>query len=91
MNTLINNKGVDVDTTEILKEVNNIFIEMLDNDSIVLHNETTANDIEEWDSLTHIQLIVAIEKYFKIRFASKEIQKFRNVGDMCEAIKAKFE
>jgi len=75
-----------VEPSNILKQVNNIFIGILDDDSIVLNNTTTANDVEGWDSLTHVQLIVAIEKHFKIRFASAEIQKFRNVGEMCEAI-----
>jgi len=80
-----------VETEEILSDVTNILIKVLDRDSIVLNKETTANDIEEWDSLTHVQLIVAIEKHFNIRFTSTEIQKFRNVGDMCETIEAKLE
>ena len=80
-----------METEEILSDVTNILIKVLDRDSIVLNKETTANDIEEWDSLTHVQLIVAIEKHFNIRFTSTEIQKFRNVGDMCETIEAKLE
>ena len=80
-----------METEEILSDVTKILIEVLDNDSILLNKETTANDIEEWDSLTHVQLIVAIEKHFDIRFTTTEIQNFRNVGDMCETIKAKLE
>ena len=76
---------------EILKQVNEIFIDILDNDEIVLHQETTANDVEDWDSLTHIQLIVAIEKHFKLRFSSTEIREWKNVGEMCIAIKNKFQ
>ena len=72
---------------DILAEVNKIFTDVLDNDSIVVSNETTADDIEEWDSLTHIQLIVAIEKHFHLRFTSAEIRGWKNVGDMCVAIK----
>ena len=71
---------------EILKEVNNIYIDELDNDDIVLTAETTAKDIEEWDSLSHIQLIVAIEKHFKIKFLSSEIQCWQNVGQMVETV-----
>ena len=74
---------------EILSDVNKIFIDVLDEGDIVLKDETVAGDIEEWDSLNHIQLIVAIEKYFNIRFSSAEIQSWENVGNMCEAIKQK--
>jgi acyl carrier protein len=78
-----------MNTAEILTECNKIFIDQLDNSSIVLKQETTASDVEEWDSLTHIQLIVAIEKHFKIRFTTAEIQGFKNVGEMCVAIEKK--
>lgn len=76
-----------METTEILKHVNVIFIDILDNKDIVLGRETTANDVEDWDSLTHIQLVVAIEKHFKLRFTSSEIREWKNVGQMCDAIK----
>jgi len=74
---------------EILAEVQEIFRDVLDNEEIVLTEETTANDIDEWDSLTHIQLIVAEEKHFKIKFSSKEILSWKNVGEMVESIKSK--
>ncbi len=76
-----------MERSEILDRVNEIFKDVLDNETIVLTETTTANDIEEWDSLSHIQLVVAVEKHFKIRFTSKEIQSWRNVGEMIEAIK----
>jgi len=71
---------------EVLGTVNEIFIDVLENDSIVVQYETTADDIEEWDSLNHIALVVAIEKKFGIQFTAKEIQDFKNVGEMCEGI-----
>ena len=71
---------------EVLGTVNEIFIDVLENDSIVVQYETTADDIEEWDSLNHIALEVAIEKKFGIQFTAKEIQDFKNVGEMCEGI-----
>ena len=75
--------------SEILKQINLIFIDTLDNEDVVIKEETTANDVEEWDSLTHIQLVVAIEKHFKIRFTSKEIQSWNNVGEMMDCIVSK--
>ena len=75
-----------MEKNEILNQVQAIFCDVLDNEDIVLSNETTANDIEEWDSLSHIQLIVAIEKNFKLKFTSLEIMKWKNVGEMVDTI-----
>ncbi|MBB4806624.1 acyl carrier protein [Chryseobacterium defluvii] len=74
---------------EILNKLTGIFREELDNDEIIITPETTANDIEEWDSLSHIQLIVAVEKAFGVRFTSSEIQSWNNVGEMVETIMSK--
>jgi acyl carrier protein len=74
-----------MDKDQILKEVNEIFIDVLDDD-VVLGRETTADDVEDWDSLVHMQLILAIEKHFKIKFISSEIMNFKNVGEMCDRI-----
>lgn len=75
-----------MDPSQVIKEVNDIFIDVLDEEDIVLKRNTTANDIEDWDSLTHIQLVVAIEKHFNIKFTSSEIQNFADVGEMCDRI-----
>ena len=74
---------------QILENVNSIFKDVLENDDIVVNNNTTAKDIPEWDSLSPIALVVTIEKNFKIKFTAKEIQDFKNVGEMCEGIGAK--
>lgn len=66
-----------------------IFRGVLDNDEIVLTESTCANDIEEWDSLANVQLIVAIEREFGIRFTSLEIPSWKNVGDMVDCIQSK--
>jgi len=76
---------------QILAEVNEIFKDVLENEDLVILRPSTAEDIDEWDSLTHIQLVVGIEKHFKIRFTSSEINKFKNVGEMCDAILNKLE
>ena len=75
-----------MERSEILKQVQDIFRDILDDEEIVLEDSTTADDVEGWDSLTHIQLIVAIEKQFKIKFTSKEILSWRNIGEMLDSI-----
>ena len=74
---------------EILNQVQEIFHDQLDDESIVLTSETTAEDVDDWDSLTHIMLVVAIEKHFKIKFTSSEILSWNNVGEMINCILAK--
>ncbi len=72
---------------EIFSKLNEIFEDVLDLDETPsLNDETSSNDIEEWDSLAQIQLIVAIEKAFSIKFSSKEIMSWNNVGEMVDCI-----
>lgn len=76
----------------LIKKVNEIFIDVLDiENNIVLEETTKATDVDEWDSLNHIQLVVAIEKEFKIRFTSKEIQSWNNVGEMVDSVAQKIQ
>jgi acyl carrier protein len=75
-----------MDFPEVIRQVNDLFCDVLDDDSIKLTSETTAKDVDDWDSLTHIQLIVAVEKHFKIKFKLAEVQGLKNVGDMCYLI-----
>jgi acyl carrier protein len=74
---------------EILAEVQEVFRDVLDNEEIVLTPQTTANDVDDWDSLSHIQLIVAIEKKLKIKFTSKEILSWNNISEMIDSIASK--
>lgn len=78
-----------MDKSQVLKEMNDIIIDVLDEDSIVLTRDTVADDVEDWDSLTNIQLIVAIEKHFNMKFTFSEVQNFKNVGEMCDCVAEK--
>ncbi len=76
-----------MERTEIFEKLNEIFEDVLDLDETpILKDETTANDIEEWDSLAQIQLVVAIEKTFGIKFLASEIMGWKNVGEMINSI-----
>lgn len=70
----------------VLEKVQEIFRDVMDNDEILLNDSTTSNDIEEWDSLSHIQLVVAIEKKFGLKFNSNQILSWKNVGEMVDLI-----
>ena len=78
-----------MDKIQILSEIQSIMRNVLDEEDVVLTETTTANDVDGWDSLTHIHLIVAIEKHFKIKFSSKEILSWKDVGEMIESICSK--
>lgn len=71
---------------EIYKKLNDVFREVFDDDEIVVTDDTTANDIEDWDSLEHINLIVAIEHEFRIKFNIGEVNSMKNVGEMVDII-----
>jgi acyl carrier protein len=78
-----------MERSNVLEELNKIFIEVFEDESISINENTTTNDIESWDSLNHIQMITAVEKHYKIRFNLNELLNFKNVGDLCRSIEAK--
>lgn len=71
---------------EIFEKLTDIFRDVMDNDEIILDENTTAEDIEEWDSLSHVQLIEKIESVFGVRFSAKEMQSWEDVGVFVDAI-----
>lgn len=75
-----------MDTKDRLEQV---FRNVFEDDEIEISNETTAEDIDAWDSLTHVQLIVAVEKEFSLKFSTVEVMKLKNVGDFIALIEKK--
>lgn len=76
---------------DILTELNNVFRQVFDDNSINVTRSTTANDIDEWDSLTHMNLLMAVELKFGVKFALGELPSLKNVGDLADAVKAKMQ
>ena len=77
-----------MERSEILKKVNDIFIDVLE-EEILIKEEYSSYDVDGWDSLNHIILIVEIEKKFNIKFNSSEIISWENVGKMIDCIEEK--
>ncbi len=74
---------------EVFDRLNVVFREVFDDDTISVNDTTTADDIDLWDSFEHINLIVAIEKNFQIKFNMKETVALHNVGEMADLILTK--
>lgn len=74
---------------EIFEKLTEIFRDVMDNDEIVLEENTTAEDIEEWDSLAHVQLIEKIEAVFGVKFSAKEMMSWDEVGELVDSIEEK--
>ncbi len=75
-----------MDREEIFGQLTEVFRDIFDDDSIELTDETTAADIEDWNSFTHITLISDIEDAFGIRFGMKDVVGLKNVGEMADLI-----
>lgn len=74
---------------EIMAKVEVIFHRVLGNESIVLTDETTAEDIKEWTSLSHAELVIAMEKELNIKFSLREMMSWQNVGEIVNSIEKK--
>ncbi|MDA7544117.1 acyl carrier protein [Alphaproteobacteria bacterium] len=70
----------------IIKSLEVIFRDVFDDEDLLIYPDSTANDIDGWDSLAHIRLILEIEKRFSLHFKASEIEKLENVGQMAELI-----
>ena len=74
---------------EVMETLTGIFRDIFDSPSLVLHDAMTAADVENWDSLNHIDLIVAIEKKFKVKFTTKDVTSLKTVGDLADLVQKK--
>jgi acyl carrier protein len=79
----------DMDQSEIYQKLVGIFQNVFDDDSIRVRPELTADDVDEWDSLSHIRLVLTVEKAFGVKFSASEIGKLKNVGEFVDLIRAK--
>jgi acyl carrier protein len=71
---------------QIILDLNEIFTDIIDEGEITLSPETTANDIDGWDSLNHIQILAAVEKKYAFKFTLTEIQNLKNIDDLINII-----
>ena len=78
-----------MDSKVIYSRLNKVFRDVFDDDSITVNPKTTADDIEDWDSLEHITLISAVEREFRMKFKMGEISGMKNVGEMASIIAAR--
>ena len=78
-----------MDNSKVLDPLVQVFRSVFDDPTLQISDTMTAKDVDGWDSLNHINLIVSVEKEFGIKFTTKEIMLFRNVGDFARSIEAK--
>jgi acyl carrier protein len=78
-----------MDEAQIYDRLTEIFEDVFDEDSITMTPALSAKDVDGWDSLTHIRLLLTVEKAFKIKFSTSEVGKLENVGDLVKLIKAR--
>lgn len=78
-----------MEEAQIYARLGEVFHDVFDDDSIRVAPDLSAKDVDGWDSLTHIRLILTVEKAFKIRFSTAEVGKLQKVGDLVELIKSR--
>ena len=75
-----------MDRKEVFERITRIFREEFDDDTLIIQDETNAEDIEDWDSLAHVELVLAMEHEFGMKFNIKEVGELQNVGEMADLI-----
>jgi acyl carrier protein len=75
--------------SERIGRLNEVFQDVFEDDEIQITPETTAKDVDGWDSVTHVELVINVEKAFGVRFTSSELGDMKNVGDMLALLDAR--
>ncbi len=78
-----------IETHEVYDRLTGVFHDVFDDDQLVVKPHLTANDVEGWDSLTHIRLVLSVEKEFGVKFSSGDIARLKNVGEFADLIEKK--
>jgi acyl carrier protein len=78
-----------VTKSEIQKNLTSAFHDVFDDEDIVLSSDLTAQDVQEWDSLAHVRLMLTVEREFKVKFSAAEIANLKNVGELIDLIESK--
>lgn len=74
---------------DVKKSLQEIFREVFEDEELEIFEDMTAEDVEDWDSLAHMELIIEIEKFFKVKFKTDEINNAKNVGEFISLIESK--
>jgi acyl carrier protein len=80
-----------MENTEIYEKLTPIFRDVFDDESLVLRPDLTADHVDEWDSLSHIRMVLAVQKSFNIKFSAGEIGKLKNVGELVDLINSRLQ
>jgi len=75
----------------LLEELQDIFRDVMDNPTLVLTAESNASNVPDWDSLTHVNLMTAVARHFKVKFKLSELQDLKNVGDLINLLQKKLD
>lgn len=78
-----------MDHAAIMAKLEELMVDVFDVDDLAITETTSADDIEEWDSLSHIRFMITVERFFKIRFLNEEVGELKNIGDLARSIAGK--
>jgi acyl carrier protein len=80
-----------MESAEIYRKLNDVFRDVFDDDEIVVHGDLTANDVDGWDSLRHVRLLLTVERTFGVKFSASEAIRLNNVGDLAQLVQSKIQ